>query len=211
MQGNDTMTNYVLKQLQEDINDDLYVPGQVITEKEISEKFHVSKTPAREALNILCQDGILIKIPRCGYLMKTFSYQEIQNLCQFRSILECGAIKYAVLYASQEELDELAAQAPWTIDPAAEDFTRQYNQYNLRFHLSIAQFTGNPYLVSTLRSVMLKLRHELAVDGQSRLQDEVNIHIQIAKAIQNRNENLACSIASNNIEITGKRLYSLIK
>ncbi len=78
-----SMTSTVLEQLRQEINNCLYVPGQFLTETEISQKFGVSKTPAREALNILCQEGLLVKIPRKGYILKQLSFSELQQLCQF--------------------------------------------------------------------------------------------------------------------------------
>lgn len=45
----------------------------MITEAEISEKFGVSKTPSREALNYLCMEGFLDKIPNKGYLVRGLS------------------------------------------------------------------------------------------------------------------------------------------
>lgn len=60
----------------------------MITEAEISEKFGVSKTPSREALNYLCMEGFLDKIPNKGYLVRGLSVAELQSLFQFRGILE---------------------------------------------------------------------------------------------------------------------------
>ena len=65
-----SMTNAVLEALRNDINNCIYESGQFVTEAEISQKFNVSKTPAREALNYLCQEGLLDKIPRKGYIVK---------------------------------------------------------------------------------------------------------------------------------------------
>ena len=95
-----SMTNKILDLLREDINNCVYASGQFITEAEISEKFHVSKTPAREALIFLCQEGLLERIPRKGYLVKQLSVAELQSLFQFRSILERAAVELAIRFAS---------------------------------------------------------------------------------------------------------------
>ena len=59
-------TESILDQLRNDINNFVY-DEQFITEAAISTRFQVSRTPAREALNTLCQEGILEKIPRKGF------------------------------------------------------------------------------------------------------------------------------------------------
>ena len=58
-----SMTEKVLEALREDIINGVYEENDMITEAEISEKFGVSKTPSREALNYLCMEGFLDKIP----------------------------------------------------------------------------------------------------------------------------------------------------
>ena len=57
---NFSTTETILQQLRNDINN-LHYNDQFITEAEVSSRFQVSRTPAREALNILCQEGILEK------------------------------------------------------------------------------------------------------------------------------------------------------
>ena len=130
-----SMTNAVLEALRDDINNCIYESGQFVTEAEISQKFNVSKTPAREALNYLCQEGLLDKIPRKGYIVKSLSLAEVQNLFQFRNILERASVELAVRYASEQELQTLSELARAKLDPAAEDIARQYHDLNNNFRI----------------------------------------------------------------------------
>lgn len=82
-----SMTERVLQELRNDIINWNYEENDMITEAEISEKFGVSKTPSREALNYLCMEGFLEKIPNKGYLVKGISVTELQSLFQFRGVL----------------------------------------------------------------------------------------------------------------------------
>ena len=75
---NFSTTEAILQQLRNDINN-LHYNDQFITEAEVSSRFQVSRTPAREALNILCQEGILEKIPRKGYLIRKLSLQSFRS------------------------------------------------------------------------------------------------------------------------------------
>ena len=72
-----SMTEKVLEALREDIINGVYEENDMITEAEISEKFGVSKTPSREALNYLCMEGFLDKIPNKGYLFRGLSVAEL--------------------------------------------------------------------------------------------------------------------------------------
>ncbi|MCI8599510.1 MAG: GntR family transcriptional regulator [Lachnospiraceae bacterium] len=197
----------VLEKLREDITNCVYESGQFITESEISQKFKVSKTPAREALNYLCQDGLLVKIPRKGYIIKQLSFTELSNLCYFRSILECGAVEWAIRYASDSELDQIDKLAHKRIDVNDEDFYNRYNDLNVNFHLSIAQLSKNTYLISALQGVLNQLRRDLAMDGRTNLEKSLEMHIQMVEALKKRDLEQAKRITIDQIQVVEKRLY----
>lgn len=197
----------VLEKLREDITNCVYESGQFITESEISHKFDVSKTPAREALNCLCQEGLLVKIPRKGYIIKQLSFIELSNLCYFRSILECGAVEWAIRYASDLELGQIVELAHKKIDIDDEDFYNKYNDLNVNFHLSIAQLSKNTYLISALQGVLNQLRRDLAMDGRTNLGRSLDMHVQIAEALKKRDLEQARRITVDQIQVVEKRLY----
>ena len=98
-----SMTERVLNELRNDIINWNYNENDMITEAEISQKFGVSKTPSREALNYLCMEGFLEKIPNKGYLVKGISVMELQSLFQYRGILEKACAEMAIQYATADE------------------------------------------------------------------------------------------------------------
>ena len=202
-----SMTNKILDLLREDINNCVYASGQFITEAEISEKFHVSKTPAREALIFLCQEGLLERIPRKGYLVKQLSVAGLQSLVQFRSILERAAVELAIRFASDGELKHIEELAHQRVNINDEDFYNQYNNLNVRFHLSIAQLSKNPYLVSSLQNVLNRLRRDLVLDVRSNLEKSLDAHILVVEAIKKRDLEQAMRVTADQIEVVEKRLY----
>ena len=194
---NFSTTETILQQLRNDINN-LHYNDQFITEAEVSSRFQVSRTPAREALNILCQEGILEKIPRKGYLIRKLSLSELQELCQYRSILECGAVS---------ELEKIYQIANKKIDLNDSNFYNHYNELNLEFHLSIARITNNSYLISAMENVFYRLRRDLVIDGRSNLENSLDMHIQLAAAMKKRDLEQARRITADQIEFVEKRLY----
>lgn len=205
---NISMTESVLDRLRNDIvNKGVYPSGRFITETEVSQKFHVSKTPAREALNCLCQEGLLDKIPRKGYIIRQISFADLQNLCHFRCILERGSVEYAIRFASDAELEHIEELARRSIDPDDEDFYNRYNDINVSFHLAVAELSRNPYLINALRNVMNQLRLDLTFDGRSNLEKSLEAHIRMAEAIKKRDLEQALRITTDQIEMVEKRLY----
>ena len=65
-----------------------FLPGSIITEKKIIEKFKVSKSPVREAMLELCKDGVLTSIPRCGYQVTEMSGKTLSEIVDLRLMLE---------------------------------------------------------------------------------------------------------------------------
>jgi len=100
-----SMTEAITDKLRMEIIDGAYYSNALITEQEISQKFGSSKTPAREALGILCSEGLLEKLPNKGYLVKRYSMVELEHLLQFRSVLEKAIVDFAIQRASEKEID----------------------------------------------------------------------------------------------------------
>ncbi len=202
-----SMTNAVLEALRNDINNCIYESGQFVTEAEISQKFNVSKTPAREALNYLCQEGLLDKIPRKGYIVKSLSLAEVQNLFQFRNILERASVELAVRYASEQELHTLSELARAKLDPAAEDIARQYHDLNNNFHISVAKLSRNPYLINALQNVLNLLRRDLFTDmRRNSLEKALEAHVLVAQAMIDRDLERALRITTDQIDVVERRL-----
>lgn len=202
-----SMTNAVLEALRNDINNCIYESGQFVTEAEISQKFNVSKTPAREALNYLCQEGLLDKIPRKGYIVKSLSLAEVQNLFQFRNILERASVELAVRYASERELQTLSELARAKLDPAAEDIARQYHDLNNNFHISVAKLSRNPYLINALQNVLNLLRRDLFTDmRRNSLEKALEAHVLVAQAMIDRDLERALRITTDQIDVVERRL-----
>ena len=202
-----SMTNAVLEALRNDINNCIYESGQFVTEAEISQKFNVSKTPAREALNYLCQEGLLDKIPRKGYIVKSLSLAEVQNLFQFRNILERASVELAVRYASERELQTLSELARAKLDPAAEDIARQYHDLNNNFHISVAKLSRNPYLINALQNVLNLLRRDLFTDmRRNSLEKALEAQVLVAQAMIDRDLERALRITTDQIDVVERRL-----
>jgi DNA-binding GntR family transcriptional regulator len=70
-----------------------YVPGQRLSERELANELKVSRTPVREALRLLMQDGIVAYRPNSGYQVTKISESLVQNIMIVREALECLAVR----------------------------------------------------------------------------------------------------------------------
>ena len=112
-----------------------YKANQVINEQELVEKFGFSKSPVREALVSLCNEGVLRNIPRYGYEVVRLTRQDVDEMLAFRYILESGMLKkcYDTVTAAQlEELHRLDDMCNASVD----DMWVHW-EHNVEFHLKL--------------------------------------------------------------------------
>ena len=89
-----------------------YRPGERFTEKALAEKLSVSRTPAREALSILGESGVLEILPKGGYAVPDFSPDDIKNIYELREYLEFPALMKVV----ERMTEDLAKRLSITIE-----------------------------------------------------------------------------------------------
>lgn len=202
-----SMTERVLQELRNDIINWNYEENDMITEAEVSQKFGVSKTPSREALNYLCMEGFLEKIPNKGYLVKGISVTELQSLFQFRGILEKASAEMAIQYATDEELKFLKDYTEEQI-AKIEGSTYQYSEMNMQFHMSVAYLSRNPYLMSSLESILNKLRRVLVKDWKSsEAKSLMEEHLELVSALCTRDVDRAKQYVEKELGGVEYRLY----
>jgi len=88
-------SNYVeqLYDLLKDTIQDEYSGGEKINFKKISDKYNISQTPIREALNRLVSDGIVTNLHHKGYYINNISMKDIEEVWEVRKMIECFLLK----------------------------------------------------------------------------------------------------------------------
>ena len=128
-------------------------PGQVLYEGELAEHLGVSKTPIREALTRLQQEGLVKFLPRKGYLVTTLTLRDIQEIFEIRLILERAATVLAAESITGDEISKLEQYLTVNIDPNDKSTVYGYIQANKDFHIAIAEASRNRRLVEHLERV----------------------------------------------------------
>src|SRR5260221_13841274 len=95
----------VAKGIREAILDEVFKPGDRLTEAELVEKFEVSRSPVREALLALEKEGTVIISPFKGAIVKPLSPQEVLDIAELRLALISLALKPAYRHLSPADLD----------------------------------------------------------------------------------------------------------
>lgn len=168
-------------------------PGERLMEINLSNRLGVSRTPVREAIRMLEQEGLVIMIPRKGAQVAQITEQDLNDVLEVRLGLEELAVRFACERITDEELGEL--------ERALQRFEKVMNQADLsalaeadvRFHEIIYQATHNQRLVqiiNNIREQMYRYRIEYLKDVESRKQ-LVEEHYAIWEALKNRDRECA--------------------
>jgi DNA-binding GntR family transcriptional regulator len=86
------------------------LPGQKLHHQELSERLGVSRTPVREALTRLVQEGYVSFLPNRGFTCKEIRLQEADELYQLREALEAFAVEKAIENLTEAAFTELSAK-----------------------------------------------------------------------------------------------------
>lgn len=125
-------------------------PGEMIFEAELAARYGVSKTPVREALLRLVDEGVVEKYARAGYVVKPIGIKDVIDGYHVRALLEGEAAALAARTINDEELAELQELVP--VD-RKEDGSPVPPDGNRSFHLIIAHATRNQRLAKMVRVV----------------------------------------------------------
>jgi DNA-binding GntR family transcriptional regulator len=129
-------------------------PGERITEAQLASETRIGKTPVREALTRLIQDGLVRSMPGHGYEVTPITLGDVQDLYNFRLIIEPAAAQLAAGHVSATDLrrlDELCAARFSTADKESQS---RYLQANYLFHTTIADASGNRRLAGAVRRAL---------------------------------------------------------
>ncbi len=175
-----------------------YPPTSALVEADLAERFEMSRTPVREALQRLETQGILRRDGR-SLIVSSLSHKEIGELYVVRGELEGLAARLAAQHAEPEEIalmQEMVAR-----DLKEVDDPKMMSRANRRLHNQIHQASHNKYLIQQLAEVQqtMALLVRTTFDDELRMQEGPREHVAIVAAIAERDGNAACTLIRDHI------------
>ncbi len=184
----------------EAIDQGVYRPGDRLVESELADRFGVSRTPIREALQRLETQSLLARDGR-SLIVASLDHNQMAELYAVRSELEGLAARLAARHATEEEVrvlyDMIDEDRALLADPP------MMARANRRFHRMIHLASHNRYLVQQLdlvyRSMALMATTSLAAEGRGEI--ALAEHKAIVDAISLRDEEAAYSALRDHISV----------
>lgn len=179
----------IVSQLRDFIVEGHLVPGNRIPERELCEKFDISRTPLREALKVIAAEGLIELLPNRGARVRQFSEADIRNLFEVLSGLDFVAGRMACARITD---DAIAAIEKLHLDMYTHYLRREIADYfriNQKIHQAIVDAAGNPVLSANfenLNSIVRSLRYSANLVHRDRLGDAMREHEKIVDALKRR-------------------------
>jgi len=173
----------------------IYAPDAQLRldERQLSEQLGISRTPLREALVRLEQEGLVNIIPRRGIFIVRKTKKEIVELVIVWAALESMAARLATQRASDEELASLRRMFPSFSTGDQPANIDEYSERNIEFHQAILKLGGCQLLVDMANQLFLHVRSIRAqtIGEADRATRSIKDHRQIIEAIEARDTELA--------------------
>ena len=164
-----------------------------LDERKLSQNLGVSRTPVREALTVLEQEGFVRFESRRGVFIIRKTKQEIVGMIEAWSALESMAARLACERATDAQLRCLREYFPEFYEGSPSDHLDEYSEANIRFHQKIISL-GQSEVISDLTSNLLMhvraIRNTALRQGE-RASKSIKEHVRIIKALEARDAALA--------------------
>lgn len=197
--GGDNTADQVHEQIRDGILSGEYRPNQRLVEEELARNLQVSRTPVREALLRLQQQGLVHRDR--GWQVRDHGPEEILEFLEARAEVESSAARLA---ASRISRDEVTRLEELIVSMERETNRRLINALNDEFHSVITQAARNHVLADLARATRINYWNFASPILFTQAQDEVvnSEHRQLAVALAGGDADLAASIARTHVSHT---------
>jgi DNA-binding GntR family transcriptional regulator len=189
----------IYKEIKEKIISGKFAQGSHINEKDIIENYKVSRTPIREALNLLEIENWIKSVPRKGYVVTDITFSDIKDLFQIRYELEPVFLTMAFNYFEKDELENLKNEIEKLKKEKNYDALREIDT---EFHLYLIKSTYNKFATKTMENINdhINRTRYLTFSDEKETTNSANDHIKIIEALMEKNLDKALDILRKHID-----------
>jgi len=177
------------------------LPGEKIDEEAIAKQLGVSRTPIRETLCRLENEGIVRIIPRRGAFVVKHSREKITEIMMVREALEGFAARLAADNVSRQAIEQMRSLFKDFSESNIRDRSKEYTQADLEFHNFVITTSKNNLLINLMNTLndhvqMLRLQ---TVTHEGRPEHSLIEHFNIIEAMEKKDPSQAESLMREHI------------
>ncbi|AEI14023.1 transcriptional regulator, GntR family [Flexistipes sinusarabici DSM 4947] len=185
----------IADRLRSDIIKGTYKDGERLVEPKLAEMLGISRTPIREALRQLENEGFVEIVPRKGAVVKELTLKDIDDLYAIKANLEGLAAKQATENISEKDIEKLKSinEKFFKISSGKKNIIEEYLKYNLDFHNMFIVLSRNHKLIEILKGLDKNFQRlkSILVSKSDRAEEARKEHEEIIKAFATKDPDLA--------------------
>jgi len=159
----------------------------------LTESLGVSRTPVREAMTLLEQEGFLRTVPRKGIFIVRKTKKEVVEMIQMWAALESMSARLATVHASDADIAGLRHLFDRFYQDAPAEHLDEYSDANIAFHQAIIKLGGSQMIADTIENIFIHVRaiRKKTIFQSDRAARSIVDHIRIIEALERRDTDLA--------------------
>jgi len=174
---------------------DIYSHAQELRldERQLSRSLGVSRTPIREAMTLLEQEGFLRTVPRRGIFIVRKTKRQIIEMIEMWAAIESMAARLATVNATNEEIGSLRRMFDEFRNTTPAEHIHEYSDANIAFHQAIIQLSGSQLMAKTIENLFVHVRaiRRMTISQKDRASRSIADHMRIIEALERRDTELA--------------------
>lgn len=177
------------------------LPNDRVPEAAVAQKFQISRTPVRDAMQQLANEGLLEIFPNRFVQVKEYTPEEVIDIGALRLAMDTLSVKLASLFGSRADflrLDEIAAECEKASRAGDEQLRRELD---CKFHLTLTEITGNAILIKFQKELYQRIQYIMLCHPNTVEREEAHIHQhhQIAQALIDNNTDEALDLIRDHL------------
>ena len=187
-------------------------PGAMVDEKELADRFGVSRTPVREALLTLAAQHLVRIVPRSGIHVHAPAASELVSMLEALSELEAVVARLCTLRMDHAQRDRMQRLCKATRDVAGKGERHAYEAANEKFHEALYEGCGNEVVVEQVRQLRLRLAafRRKVRDQPGRLHSSAAEHEEVVAGIAGNDPERAAQAMREHIIAKGRAFADLL-
>ncbi|HIE19833.1 MAG TPA: GntR family transcriptional regulator [Rhodospirillales bacterium] len=167
-----------------------------LDERRLSEQLEISRTPVREALARLEQEGLVHIVPRRGVYIVRKTKAEILEVVTVWAALESTAARLVIEKATDSDISSLRTLFTTYEDEQVQAHIDEYSETNIEFHQAILKLSQCELLCALAENLFIHMRSIRArtIADQDRANRSIIDHMHIIEALENRDSDLAAKL-----------------
>lgn len=178
-----SLAERVYLQIREEIASCEFLPDTMLDEAYLAKRYRVSRTPIREALRRLEQDGLVLTIPRRGTFVRRPTFKDLIEIDQIRRLLEPAAARMACGKVNAEELARIDAQISEMQNSKAGDINA-FLAMDSHLHELILHSSGNGLLRDVVTALHDRTRAVQRLSTVERIRESLGELKAVVRALQ---------------------------